>query len=51
MQRHFVHSYHRDDGTPVHGYSRGVLKVKLDDPDEYNKKYAPLTRDWRKMAQ
>jgi hypothetical protein len=29
---------------------RGVLKVKLDDPDEYNKKYAPLTKDWRKIA-
>ena len=29
---------------------RGVLKVKLDDPDEFRKKYAPLTRDWRKTS-
>lgn len=27
---------------------RGVLKVKLDDPYEFNKKYASLTKSWRK---
>jgi dsDNA-specific endonuclease/ATPase MutS2 len=29
---------------------RGVMKVKLDDPDEFRRKYAPLTKSWRKTA-
>jgi hypothetical protein len=29
---------------------RGVLKVKLDDPEEFRKKYTPLTKSWRKTA-
>jgi hypothetical protein len=29
---------------------RGVLKVKLDDPDEFRRKYAPLTKSWKKTA-
>jgi hypothetical protein len=29
---------------------RGILKIKLDDPDEFRMKYAPLTKDWRKTA-